>query len=127
MSTGRTGIALLLVLVCCACSPSSAPHSVSGQKLNYPIQSAAAFDHLGQSMLANCETTNKAVESACMAAMEKRIDSCRISGPVNIVDETAYKIASKKYLACIMPTLICNGIEVTTTEQMRRVCGKPQS
>ncbi len=75
-------------------------------------------------MLSNCKTTDKAIESACIAAMEQRIASCRISGPVSFENESEYKVAAKKYLACIMPTPICNGIEVTTTEQMSQVCDK---
>lgn len=124
MIAGKTGVALSLALACSACSPSSAPHSSSGEKLEYPIQSATAFDLLGKRMLSNCAAADEKIESTCITAMKKRIASCRTSSPMNFGNEAEYKIAGKKYLACVMPTPICNGIEVTTAEQMRQVCGK---
>jgi hypothetical protein len=100
-----------------------APAYVPGEPITFPVDAASSLTNLGRRMLINCESPDPAVKSACISKIEPRVLSC-LPSITAFADKAQYKKAAKPYLGCVMPNPFCRGIEITSDEQMRAVCGR---
>ena len=70
-------LALILILnfltVGFASAQEAAPLHVPGVPMKFPVDAASALDHLGRSLLINCETDDLAVNNSCVQGIEERM------------------------------------------------------
>jgi hypothetical protein len=90
----------------------------------FPVQTRGALEDLGRTLLANCKSEDPNTEAACVARMEPKIQSCSANAPTTSKDKAQYKAVAEAYFDCVMPNLVCSGVEITSSEQMRAVCRK---
>ena len=56
-----------------ASAQEAAPLHVPGVPMTFPVGAESALDHLGRSLLINCETDDLAVKNSCVQGIEERM------------------------------------------------------
>ena len=114
--------AVLAVASCVACAETPvATDFVPGQKMSFPLKSAGVLEDYGRLLRVNCKSNDAAIEQACNAMLSERIAACQGGEPAVFETRESYSARAKRFGACVMPTPICHGVEVTSLEQCKAV------